>query len=263
MSRRALFGLGVSRALDELPVATARPAGRATRPAWSDLLQAPDGRAFGTQLDEVAGMLADRAGVVPGQGVIDIGAADGSMASALRARGADVDHAPRAVALPYADDSFDAAVSAFGVIYTEQRGQVIGELFRLVRPGGVVALACWTRSGFMGRFLGLVAEHAWPPGAPDPTVWGRQERLRQDLEPYAGEDVEFDPRVVSLEFASPATAWSEFAALPGPVGAGIQRLRDGPRERLEAAFHDLLPEPREGGGVTVDVRLQLVVARAS
>lgn len=233
VSRRALFGRGLSRALDELPVRVPDPGPRPpSRPAWNDLLADAPG---------------DHVRDVDGRRLLEVGA---------RAGAGLADHA---------DDSFDAVVSTFGVIYAEHRRRTIAELFRVVRPGGVVSLACWTRSGFMGAFLKLVAEQAWPEGAPDPTVWGRQERLRQDLEPYAGEAIEFEPRVVPLEFESPPAAWREFAALPGPIAAGIDRLDDDRHERLEAAFLDLLPA-RKGTepfptSVTVDVRLQLVTAR--
>jgi SAM-dependent methyltransferase len=263
VSRRDLLGLGLSRALEELPMVPPRHMGDApARPTWCDLCQAPSGDPFGHRLDGAAGTLAARAGVSQGQRALDIGAAAGGVERALRARGADVEHAAAADALPFADDSFDAALSAFGVIYADDRARVLGELFRVVRPGGVVALTCWTRSGFMGTFLALVAKHAWPADAPDPTVWGRQERLRQDLEPFAGDAVYFDPGVVVLEFDSAATAWAEFADLPGPVAAGIDRLGLGERLALEAEFLDWLPEPRADGRVSVGVRLQLVVARA-
>lgn len=59
----------------------------------------------------------------------------------------------------------------------------IAELFRVVRPGGTVAFTVWTQSGVVGRLLRLAATHDPPPASvPTPRTWGREERLRVELE---------------------------------------------------------------------------------
>ena len=47
----------------------------------------------------------------------------------------------RAEALPFADSTFDAVVSQFGLMFFEDRSQALREMLRVLRPGGRLALA--------------------------------------------------------------------------------------------------------------------------
>ena len=79
-------------------------------------------------------------------------------------RVADAEH------LPFPDDSFDYALSAIGVMFTADHERAAAELVRVVKPGGRIALASWTPTGFVGQLLKTVGRHAAPPpGALPPT----------------------------------------------------------------------------------------------
>ena len=47
----------------------------------------------------------------------------------------------RATGLP--DESFDAVVCVFGVFFVPDRSSLMRELWRMVRPGGTLAVTCW------------------------------------------------------------------------------------------------------------------------
>ena len=49
----------------------------------------------------------------------------------------------QAEALPFADDSFDAVVSQFGLMFFMDRILAIQEMMRVLRPGGTLAVAVW------------------------------------------------------------------------------------------------------------------------
>lgn len=104
--------------------------------------------------------------------------------------------------LPLGDGEFDVAVSAFAVMFSSDPAAAIGELARVVRPGGVVAFTAWTPAGIVGRLLRLAEEHdPPPPGAPLPMDWGREERLRRELERHS-DAFELRPGGLTLTFAS-------------------------------------------------------------
>src|SRR5690606_14251013 len=51
--------------------------------------------------------------------------------------------AGRAEALPFLDGAFDAVVSQFGLMFFEDRVAALREIWRVLRPGGRMALAVW------------------------------------------------------------------------------------------------------------------------
>lgn len=50
-----------------------------------------------------------------------------------------------AESLPYPDASFDAVVSQFGLMFFSDRGRALGEMLRVLKPGGRLAVAVWER----------------------------------------------------------------------------------------------------------------------
>ncbi len=115
-------------------------------------------------------------------------------------------------------------------------GAIIAELFRVVRPGGTVAFTVWTQSGVIGRLLRLAATHDPPPaGVPRPLTWGREERLRQELEIHSP-TAQTEPARVRFEFASAEEATDRLLGGIGPLAA---MPSDGLREEARAIVADL------------------------
>lgn len=82
--------------------------------------------------------------------------------------------------LPFPAESFDAALSTFGVMFAPDQERAARELARVVKRGGRIALANWTPEGFVGRMLVTVGKHVPPPpGVASPAYWGNEARLRE------------------------------------------------------------------------------------
>jgi SAM-dependent methyltransferase len=85
-----------------------------------------------------------------------------------------------AESLPYADGQFDVVMSMFGVMFAARPERVVAELARVTRRGGQVALANWTRTGFIGRMLAMHGARVAPPaGLPSPLLWADEAALRE------------------------------------------------------------------------------------
>jgi SAM-dependent methyltransferase len=82
--------------------------------------------------------------------------------------------------LPFEDASFDRVLSTFGHMFVPDHARAAAEITRVLRPGGVIAVACWTPEGAIGRMFGTIAELVPPPpGGTPPILWGTEEHVRE------------------------------------------------------------------------------------
>ena len=103
--------------------------------------------------------------------------------------------------LPFEDASFDRVISTFGHMFAPDHRRTAEEMIRVCRPGGAVAIACWTPNGAIGRMFGAVGELGPPPppGAEAPTLWGTEEHVRELLGDASFERREVEWRDSSVE----------------------------------------------------------------
>ena len=158
--------------------------------------------------------------------------------------------------LPYAEADFDVVMSAFGPMFSSDGRAAIDEMFRVVRPGGTVAFTAWTSLGVIGRLLRLAASHdPLPRGVPGPLAWGREERLRQELERHC-DDGQIHPRELTLRFATCEQAAERLSDALGPLAIAPRQ------DELRAQARELV-EPlavAQPAGIELGSRYLLVVA---
>jgi SAM-dependent methyltransferase len=154
---------------------------------------------------EAGELVVDRAGVAPGKDVLDVACGTGNAtipAAKAGARVTGLDFAPAlldiareqaadamveidfvegdAQELPFGDASFDAVVSTFGHMFAPDHARAAAEMKRVLRPGGAIAVACWTPEGSIGRMSHTIAELVPPPpGGQPPLLWGTEEHVRE------------------------------------------------------------------------------------
>ncbi len=84
--------------------------------------------------------------------------------------------------LKFADGEFDAAITMFGAMFAPRPNLVAAEMLRVCRPGGMIAMANWTPSGFVGQMFKLTAKYVPPPAdVPPPSLWGDEATVRERL----------------------------------------------------------------------------------
>ena len=113
------------------------------------------------------GKVADAASIRPGQRVLDVACGTGVLARTAAERsgahgavvGLDVNEGMLAVAakvapeiewrlgvaetLPFDNNTFDAVISQFGLMFFEDKHGALREMMRVLRPGGQLAIAVW------------------------------------------------------------------------------------------------------------------------
>ena len=198
-------------------------------------------------------------GVQPGENVLDVACGSGNAAiraahsgahsvgldltpelfaagrRAAAAAGVEVEWVEGdAEALPLDDATFDVVVSVLGVMFAPRHRVAAAELARVLRPGGRLALLCWTPDRAIGRVFTTLARYLpeLPPFASPPLLWGQEEHLRSlfadagvDLRsergtahfpPFAtaGDDLEyrlarFGPLMAARSVATAAGRWPD------------------------------------------------------
>jgi SAM-dependent methyltransferase len=152
-----------------------------------------------------------------------------------------------AMALPFADASFDAAVMALVIFFVPDPAKGVAEMARVVRPGGTMTAYAWDLfgGGFplepIGAELRAMNIRPFLPPSPDAS---RTENLRALWTRAGATDVEM--RVIKVErtFASFDEFWS--IAMTSNVRMVIDKMSATDAEHLKARVRERLPADSAG-----------------
>lgn len=149
-----------------------------------------------------------------------------------------------AMALPFPDNRFDAAVMALVIFFVPDPAKGVAEMMRVVRPGGTVAAYAWDFLGGGWPFAPILIELrslGFAPPLPPSVDVSRMEVLR-DLWQRSGLEV-IDTTEITVErtfadfddfWAKSTTGGSIRPALAAMTQPDVQRLKERLRARLPA-----------------------------
>jgi SAM-dependent methyltransferase len=146
-----------------------------------------------------------------------------------------------AEALPFADASFDAVLSTFGVMFTPHQETAAAELLRVCAPGARIGLANWTPGGFIGEMFKIVGRFVAPPaGVRSPLEWGTDARIAELFGTEAS--VETRRRQFIFRYRSAEDWLDTFRTYYGPTHKAFAALDDVKQREFE---NELLTLARE------------------
>jgi ubiquinone/menaquinone biosynthesis C-methylase UbiE len=244
---------------------------------------------IGTTLQIVGESLAESADICAGESVIDVAAGNGNVGlaaarrfarvtatdyvqhlldkAAARAHAEGVDLAcllADAEALPFADESFDAALSCFGVMFSADHHRTAQELVRVTRRAGRIGLANWTPEGFIGEVFRTIASHVAPPaGSSSPLRWGTESGIVELFGPDAAE-IRCARRHFRFRYRSAAHWLAVFREFYGPALQAFAALDADGREWLAADLTALAGRANTAGTTSLVVPaeyLEIVIVR--
>ncbi len=130
-----------------------------------------------------------------------------------------------AEALPFPDTTFDVVVSQFGHMFAPRPEVTIGEMLRVLKPGGTIAFSTWPPELFVGRWFALMGRYAPPPppGVSPPPQWGDPNIVRERLG-AAVRDLTFARRTMYFPTLSPQHYRVQMAENFGPAKKLFENL---------------------------------------
>jgi SAM-dependent methyltransferase len=230
------------------------------------------------RLEPHAKALADACKLGPGTSVLDVAAGNGNFSVAAATRGTIVtatDLTPRMVELgrartagvgaiewseadaeqlPFAEGTYDVVASVFGAQFAPRPELVASEMFRVAKPGGLVAMASYSPGGYLGRLSDLMASFSAHPAfeLPSPFAWGDEDEVRRRFAGLAS-SIEVAHRTLYFEFGSVASFIEFWETTNGPLAALKSML---PREtyqqvltEIAALVHELNESPHPAGSL--------------
>ena len=218
-------------------------------------------------IEDLHESVADALAVRAGERALDLGCGTGRVAELMAPSGATVvgiDLAPglietateraaeRGLDIDYrvgdcerledADATYDAVGSSVGIMFAPDHAAAAGELARITKPGGRIALANWTPGpGVQDLFKVMVPFQPAPPPS-SPFDCGDETKVRALL----GDAFEltFETRMNTVTYDSVEDYWQDFTQNYGPTKSLYESLGDRGEEMHQAwldAFGDARP----------------------
>jgi ubiquinone/menaquinone biosynthesis C-methylase UbiE len=233
---------------------------------------------FSRFMEKDAEQFFRRLGVMPGTRLLDVGCGAGQLALIAARAGARVtacdiatnwleNARARAAAdrleitfeegdaesLPYGDGQFDAVVSLIGAMFAPRPERVAAELTRVCRPGGMIAMANWTPTGFIGQMFKVIAGHIAPSGMPSPVLWGDEATVRDRLREGIAE-LKFARHIYHFDYPfSPEAVVEFFRANYGPMSRAFASLDANGQGKLRSELVSLWSAHNDAVGNTTQV----------
>jgi ubiquinone/menaquinone biosynthesis C-methylase UbiE len=166
--------------------------------------------------------------------------------------------------LPFEDESYDAVLSTFGVMFAPDQDKSAAELGRVCRRGGRIGLANWTPEGFVGQMFKTLGRHLPPPAiAQPPSNWGTEAWLHEHFDDHDFV-VQVTRREFNFRYRSAAHFIDIFRHWYGPVHKAFAALPPESGQALESDLADLLNRLNragEGSLVVPSEYLEVVISK--
>ena len=154
--------------------------------------------------------------------------------------------------LPFADRAFTLVTARYAFHHFPDPAAVLAEMTRVCAPGGTIAMANWTPSGFVGQMFKAIARFIAPANMPSPLLWGDEAIVRERLGSGVAQlNVSRRPYTFNYPFP-PSEVVDVFRLYYGPANLAFSSLEAAGRQALHQELESLWSaHNRAKGGVTI------------
>lgn len=146
--------------------------------------------------------------------------------------------------LPFADDSFDAAVMPLVISFVPDPVKAVAEMARVVRPGGTIAAYIWDVPGG-GLPLEPIQAAMRSMGGADANHPGydasREDRMRAVWDQNGLVSIETRVIRIRVSYRDFDDFWMTNNVPVGPAGSALARLAPAKKEEVKALLRERLP----------------------
>jgi SAM-dependent methyltransferase len=166
--------------------------------------------------------------------------------------------------LPFADETFDVALSTFGAMFTPDHTRPAREMLRVLRSGGRIGLANWTPTGFIGQLFKIIGSYVAPPaGLQSPALWGTEPHIVSLFGSQAA-DITCTRKIFNFRYLSSVHWLQVFRDFYGPMHKAFAALEPAKQAAMERDIKALLERSNVGGPASLVVPseyLEVVIAK--
>lgn len=170
--------------------------------------------------------------------------------------------------LPEEEHSFDAVISRFCLMFLPDIPKAVGEIARVLKPGGYLAAAVWSgpdQNPFvkipidvLKQFIDLPAPPPDQPGifrlAKPGDLSGMAEKA--GLQKVTDEEIQAESFYDSAD-----TYWSNLIDMAAPLQPLFAKLSAKDREEAERRIKEIVEQHRRGDEIVLPMAIRIVVAR--
>jgi ubiquinone/menaquinone biosynthesis C-methylase UbiE len=153
-----------------------------------------------------------------------------------------------AQALPFDDNSFDAASMALAITFVPDPSQAASEMARVVKPGGAVATYMWDfDGGFPLEPLYRAMKSLDMPIQTRPSqTASRESEMRAIWEKAGMQSVATDVIRIRVAYSGLDDFWNSNIVPVGPTGKTLSELSPAARQQLRERLREILPIASDG-----------------
>jgi ubiquinone/menaquinone biosynthesis C-methylase UbiE len=160
--------------------------------------------------------------------------------------------------VPFEDNSFDAVICRFGVIFSPEPVALMTEMVRTLKPGRKMSVSSWgpkEENPWASTAAAGVAKHITvpqpPAGAPGIFRYADPAELKKDMETAGLKSVEITRLAGELGFESAQVYWQYMSEIAAPVASALAGADEDTRRKVGESVVELCGQYLKNGRVSI------------